>query len=91
VLADRGYDAAAVREGISERGYRPRIAQRNRPGQGRKRDSQARQRSPIERTFSWLSWMRRLATRWERRDDLYLAFLRLGCAVLCWRRIDKSL
>jgi transposase len=91
VLGDRGYDAKAVREGISERGLRPRISRRNRPGEGRRRDSQARERSPIERTFAWLSWMRRLAIRWERRDDLYLAFLLLGCAIICWRRLSSSL
>lgn len=91
VLADRGYDAKAVRDGISERGFEPRISQRNRPGGGRKRDAQAKDRNPIERTFAWLSWFRRLATRWERRDDLYLAFLLLGCAIVCWRRLAKSL
>jgi transposase len=90
VLADRGYDAKAVRAGISARGFEPRIAARNRPGQGRKRDSLARERSVIERTFAWLSWMRRLATRWERRPELYLAFLRLGCAIVCWRRLQHA-
>ena len=91
VLADRGYDAKAVRDGISARGYEPRVSQRNRPGQGRKRDSLARERSVIERTFAWLASLRRLATRWERRDDLYLAFLLLGCAVVCWRQLNRSL
>lgn len=91
VLGDRGYDARAVREGISARGFEPRIAHRNRPGQGRRRDSLARERSAIERTFAWLSWMRRLATRWERRDELYLAFLLLGCALICWRRLSRAL
>ena len=90
VLADRGYDAQAVRDGISERGLRERVARRNRPGQGRTRDSQARERSAIERTFAWLSYLRRLATRWERRDDLYLAFLILGCAIACWRRLNRA-
>lgn len=90
VLADRGYDARAVREGIRTRGYEPRIPARNRPGQGRRRDSMARERTAIERTFSWLSWMRRLATRWERRADLYLAFLLLGCAIVCWRRLRRT-
>ena len=90
VLADRGYDARAVREGVSERGFTARISQRNRPGQGRKRDSQARERSVIERTFAWLSSFRRLATRWERRDELYLAFLQLGCALVCWRRLERK-
>ena len=90
VLADRGYDAKAVREAISARGLRPRISARNKPGAGRQRDTQARERSVIERTFAWLSWLRRLATRWERRAELYLAFLELGCALICWRRIERS-
>lgn len=89
VLADRGYDAKAVREGISERGYIPRVSARNRPGEGRRRDNQARERSVIERTFAWLSWLRRLATRWERRGELYLAFLQLGCALICCRRLEQ--
>jgi transposase len=91
VLADRGYDAAAVRAGISARGFQPRVAQRNRPGQGRKRDSLARERSAIERTFAWLSYLRRLATRWERRHELYLAFFLLGCAIVCWRHLHHAL
>ena len=91
VLADRGYDARAVRAGISARGFEPRIPERNRPGRGRRRDSLARERSAIERTFAWLSSMRRLAIRWERRDDLYLAFLLLGCAIVCWRRLRHAL
>ena len=92
VLADRGYDSRAVREGVLARGYQPRIPVRNRRGQGRrKEDSLARERCVIERTFAWLSYMRRLATRWERRDDLYLAFLTLGCAIVCWRRLNHAL
>ena len=83
--------ARIVREGIEARGYEPRIAVRNRHGQGKRRDSLARERTAVERTFAWLSYMRRLATRWERRDDLYLAFLTLGCAVVCWRRLAQSL
>src|SRR3954466_10403192 len=86
--ADRGYDAQAVRDGVSARGFTPRISHRNRPGGGRKRDAQARERSVIERTFAWLSSLRRLATRWERRDELYLAFLQLGSALICWRRLN---
>jgi transposase len=92
VLADRGYDSRAVREGVIARGYQPRIAARNKRGQGkRKYDSLARERSVIERTFAWLSYMRRLTIRWERRDDLYLAFLTLGCAIVCWRRLNSAL
>ncbi|MGQ4335173.1 IS5/IS1182 family transposase, partial [Streptomyces hayashii] len=28
--------------------------------------------------------------RWEIRDDIHEAFLTLGCALICWRRL-KSL
>ena len=91
VLADRGYDSRAIREGIRARGYEPRIPVRNKHGEGRKRDTLARERSVIERTFAWLSYMRRLAIRWERRDDLYLAFLTLGCAIVCWRHLNRAL
>jgi transposase len=90
VLADRGYDARAVRAGVRDRGHQPAISERNKPGGGRKRDPHARERQTIERTFAWLAAMRRLATRWERRDDLYLAFLLLGCAVICWRTLEKT-
>ena len=91
VLADRGYDSRAVRSGILERGFEPRIAVRNRHYEGRKRDSMARERTAIERTFAWLSFMRRLATRWDRLDEMYLAFLTLGCSIVCWRRLSRTL
>jgi transposase len=91
VLADRGYDSRAVRDGIRARGYEPRIPTRNRRGQGTTHDTLARERSVIERTFAWLSYMRRLAIRWERRDDLYLALLTLGCAIVCWRHLAAAL
>jgi transposase len=91
VLAARGYDSRAVRDGIRARGYEPRIPTRNRRGQGTTHDTLARERSVIERTFAWLSYMRRLAIRWERRDDLYLALLTLGCAIVCWRHLAAAL
>ena len=27
--------------------------------------------------------------RWEIRDDIHWAFVLLGCAVICWRRLTK--
>jgi transposase len=90
LLADRGYDSRAVRAGVCERGHEPGISERNKPHTGRKRDARARERQAIERTFSWLGAMRRLATRWERHDEIYLAFLSLGCAVICSRTLAKA-
>jgi hypothetical protein len=31
--------------------------------------------------------MRRLRIRWEIRDDIHEAFLALGCASICYRRL----
>ncbi len=37
----------------------------------------------VERTFSWLARFRRLRIRDERRADIHLAFLQLGCILVC--------
>jgi len=34
-------------------------------------------------------WFRRLRIRWEMRDDIHEAFLTLGCALTCWRRLNS--
>ncbi|WTU51569.1 transposase [Streptomyces sp. NBC_00057] len=46
-----------------------------------------KQRWVVERAFAHLHWLRRLRTRWEIRDDIHEAFLTLGCALICWRRL----
>lgn len=42
----------------------------------------------VERTFAWLHNFRRLRTRYERRAELHLAFMQLGCAVVCVRALS---
>jgi transposase len=42
-----------------------------------------RHRWVVERTLAWLSKYRRLAIRYERRDDIHEAFLHLGCSLIC--------
>jgi hypothetical protein len=34
--------------------------------------------------------MKRLAIRYERRDDIHDAFLRLGCCVICFRFLEQG-
>jgi len=43
----------------------------------------------IERTLSWLNRFRRLKVRYERREDIHQAFLDLGCALICWRYVQR--
>jgi transposase len=90
LLADRGYDAAHIRASLRERGIEPRIPHRRNPGQGRARDSQARERSVIERTNAWLHHQRRISTRWERRPELYLALAQLACALILCRALEGA-
>ena len=90
LLADRGYDAEWLRGEIRERGMTPRIPYKQKPGQGRLRDQQARHRWPIERTNAWLHNNRRLTTRWERRPELYLAFAQLAASLIICRRLNNA-
>jgi transposase len=41
----------------------------------------------VEGALALLHWFRRLRIRWEIRDDIHNAFLTLGCAIICWRRL----
>ena len=45
----------------------------------------------MERTLSWLGRFRRLTVRYERLAELHLAFLRLACALICWRCLRRAL
>jgi putative transposase len=85
---DAGYDDASTREEVAARGYtahiRPRGEQRRVtlliPGY------QAR-RWVVERTPRWLNRCRRLLVRWEKRIELYLAFVHLACAHLLFAKV----
>jgi hypothetical protein len=44
----------------------------------------------IERTLAWLHHFRRLRVRWERRADIHLAFLNLGCALIASNFVQKG-
>ncbi len=48
-----------------------------------------RHRWVVERTLSWLNRYRRLKVRYERRADVHQAFLELGCALICWNRVQQ--
>jgi hypothetical protein len=45
----------------------------------------------VERTLSWLNRFWRLEVRYERRADIRVAFLTLGCALICWRYLPHAM
>jgi transposase len=83
VYADRGYDHDKYRRQVRELGITPVIARRGTDhGSGL-----GVHRWVVEAAFALLHWFRRLRIRWEIRDDIHQAFLTLGCAIICWRRL----
>ncbi len=40
--------------------------------------------------MAWLNYFRRLAIRYERREDIHQALLDLGCALICLRRLEEA-
>ena len=83
VIADRGYDHDKYRRERRRRGIKPTIARRGTEhGSGL-----GGYRWVIERSFSWLHQFRRLRTRYERDPQMHEAFMHLGCAIICWRRL----
>ena len=84
LLADRGYDHDKYRRALRSRGVKPQIARRGvEHGSG-----VGTERWVVERTFAWLHNFRRLRTRYERSAELHLAFMLLGCAVICQRMLN---
>ncbi len=43
----------------------------------------------VERTFAWLHGFKRLRIHWERRADMYEAFLKLACCLSTRRQINS--
>ncbi len=39
----------------------------------------------VERTFAWLHHLKRLLVRYDRRAEIYEAFLALGCCLVCFQ------
>jgi transposase len=46
-----------------------------------------KERWVVERTFAWLHNLRHLRIRYERDPALHMAFMPLGCAVVCQRKL----
>lgn len=77
--ADKAYDNRRCRTFLGKRGIKCRIARKGVESSERL----GRHRWVVERTLSWLDTNRRLTIRYERQDDIHLAFLHIGCSLIC--------
>lgn len=83
IYGDRAYDSEPHRQWLRSKGIKPFLAKRySEHGSGL-----GLYRWVVERTISWLHQFRKLRIRFERRDDIHLAFLYLACAIICWRHL----
>ncbi len=84
--ADKAYDHRVCRQSLRARGILCRIARRGVDSSQRL----GRHRWVVERTLAWLTQFRRLVIRYERRDDIHLAFMILGCTLISHRLLGTG-
>lgn len=79
---DKGYDYPICRELCRACNIIARIARKGIESSTRL----GRYRYVIERCLEWITRFRRLARCYEKLGSHFLGFLRLACAVICFRR-----
>ena len=82
VIADRAYDSDDLRKTIRKSGGRPVIPSRRGTRVRRYSKTLYKLRNQIERFFGRLKHYRRLATRYDKTDESYSAFLALATGLL---------
>ena len=84
VCGDKGYSSRRIRAYLRRRGIRytiPRKTNERRTGPFNR--ALYRQRNLVERTINRLKQFRRIATRYEKKAENYLAMLQIG-SLLLW-------
>ena len=90
VLADKAYDANGIRNLIEGQGAVPNIpAKSNRKWKPCFSRALYRERNQVERFFSKLKHFRRIATRYDKLADNFLAMVKLASMRL-WLRAYES-
>jgi len=90
LLADRAYDSNQLHETLKQRGAWGNIrAMPNRLDPPAFSHFLYRQRNAVERFFSKLKHFRAIATRYDKRDDNFLASIQLA-SLRIWLRFNES-
>ena len=85
---DKGYDNADGWGACVDHDYEPHIAliRDERPPRPKRHPAR---RWVVERTLAWLSKCRAILVRWDKKARNYLGLLKLGCALLWFRRYAR--
>ena len=85
LLADRAYDANSLRDWLAQRGVKAVIPPNPTRKHPHRYDAKAyKGRNLIERMFCRLKDFRRIATRYDKRADIYLSAVLLAAAITWW-------
>jgi transposase len=88
--ADRSYDSDAIRADLNERGIEPVIPPRACRTEAIRYDKKEyRQRNQVERLFKRLKQFRRVATRYDKLHETFLAFIHLTDALVMIRIVRQ--
>jgi transposase len=91
MLADMGYDSDAIREDAWFHGTDPVIpTKRNRKVQRPVDKALYALRNRIERFFNKLKNARRVATRYDKTVDSFLAFIQLASIKIWWKFVNRT-
>lgn len=90
LLADRAYDSNLLRASLAERGAWANVrAMPHRINPPAFSQFLYRQRNAVERFFNKLKHFRAIATRYDKRDDNFLASIQLA-SIRIWLRANES-
>ena len=88
---DKAFDGAPSEAAAKVYGYVPhirRIGEEKKPARKGAKKQKAR-RWVVERTISWLNRCRGILIRYEKKAENYLAVVKLACALLWYRRLNR--
>ncbi len=90
VAGDKAYSYPRIRAWLSRRGIEAVIPNRSDQPKVRISKRKYRGRNVVERCIGWLKWCRRIATRYEKLADSYLAMVKLAMIQRCNRLLEPS-
>lgn len=90
VAGDKAYSYPRIRAWLSRRGIEAVIPNRSDQPAVRISKRKYRGRNVVERCIGWLKWCRRIATRYEKLAESYLAMVKLAMIQRCNRLLEPS-
>jgi transposase len=90
VAGDKGYSYRGVRTWLAERGIKAVIPTRSDQRRLKLDRARYRRRNAVERCIGWMKWCRRIATRYEKLAESYLAMITLAMIQRCNRLLEPS-